>query len=100
MPIDSKRPTHKNVFEIEIVKYFVVSDDVAIHVLVVLRLFLTDQPHILDLVSYSIINHEACFSVIEFLLIVTALEKRTNLEILNTASSTRNIMSNINRRHA
>ena len=39
-------------------------------VLAVFNLFLTDQPHVHDLVTCSVAFHEACLSLTEFLLIV------------------------------
>ena len=57
-------------FKVDAVKSFTVVDEAAIHVLAVFNLFLTDQPHVQDLVTCSVVFPEACLSLTEFLLIV------------------------------
>ena len=56
--------------QVDTVKSFAVVDEAAIHVLAVFNLFLTDQPHVHDLVTCSVVFPEACLSLTEFLLIV------------------------------
>ena len=60
-------PPHE--FKFDAVKSFTVVDEAAIHVLV-FNLFLTDQPHVHDLVTCSVVFPEACLRLTEFLLIV------------------------------
>ena len=47
-------------FKVDTVKSFTVVDEAAIHVLVVFNLFLTDQPHVHDLVMCSAVFPEVC----------------------------------------
>ena len=57
-------------FKVDTVNIFTVVDGAAIHVLVVFNIFLTDQTHVNDLVTCSVVFPEARLSLTEFLLIV------------------------------
>ena len=65
---ESESPPHQ--FKVDTVKSFTVVDEAALYVLVVSHLFLTDQPHVHDLITCSVVFPEACLSLTEFFLIV------------------------------